>query len=42
MSEIMALLCHPKENNPPRRDPVELPPPMIESSLYSIVLYYED
>ncbi|KAI5333841.1 hypothetical protein L3X38_023973 [Prunus dulcis] len=38
----MALLRPPKENTPPRRDPVESPPPMIESSLYSIVSDYED
>ncbi|ONI27309.1 hypothetical protein PRUPE_1G078800 [Prunus persica] len=42
ISEIMALLHHPKENTPPRRDPVEPLPPMIESSLYLIVLDYED
>ncbi|KAI5328338.1 hypothetical protein L3X38_027735 [Prunus dulcis] len=40
--EIMALLLHPKENTPPRRDPVELPMPMIESFLHSIVSNYED
>ncbi|PQQ01411.1 hypothetical protein Pyn_34536 [Prunus yedoensis var. nudiflora] len=40
--EIMALLRHPKENTPPRRDPVELPLPMIESFLYSIISDYED
>ncbi|CAL2276191.1 unnamed protein product [Prunus armeniaca] len=40
--EIMALLHHLKENTPPRRDPVEPPPPMIESFLYSIVSDYED
>ena len=38
----MALLRPPKENTPPRHDPVEPPSPMIESSLYSIVLDYED
>ncbi|PQM38693.1 hypothetical protein Pyn_15155 [Prunus yedoensis var. nudiflora] len=37
VSEIMALLRPPKENTPPRRDTVEPPLPMIESSLYSIV-----
>ncbi|PQP94972.1 hypothetical protein Pyn_29406 [Prunus yedoensis var. nudiflora] len=42
VEEIMALLRPPKENTPPRRDPVESPPPMIESSLYSIVSNYED
>ncbi|CAL8151864.1 unnamed protein product [Prunus armeniaca] len=42
MSKIMALLRPPKENTPPRPDPVEPPPPMIESSLYSIVSDYED
>ncbi|KAI5317526.1 hypothetical protein L3X38_037233 [Prunus dulcis] len=38
----MALLGHPKENTPPRRDPVEPPPPMMKLSLYSIVSNYED
>ncbi|CAL9008648.1 unnamed protein product, partial [Prunus brigantina] len=42
VSEIMALLRSPKENAPPRRDPVEPPPPMMELSLYSIVSDYED
>ncbi|CAL8077275.1 unnamed protein product [Prunus armeniaca] len=42
VSEIMALLHHPKENTPPHRDPVEPPPPMMELSLYSIVLDHED
>ncbi|CAL8131616.1 unnamed protein product [Prunus armeniaca] len=42
VSELMALLRHPKENTPPRRDPVEPPPPMMELSLYSIVSDYED
>ncbi|PQQ21134.1 hypothetical protein Pyn_21045 [Prunus yedoensis var. nudiflora] len=42
VSEIMALLRPLKENTPPRRDPVELPPPMIVLSLYSIVSDYED
>ncbi|PQM41566.1 hypothetical protein Pyn_37172 [Prunus yedoensis var. nudiflora] len=42
VSEIMALLRPSKESAPPRRDPVEPPPPMIESSLYSILSYYED
>ncbi|PQM33941.1 hypothetical protein Pyn_17199 [Prunus yedoensis var. nudiflora] len=42
VSEIMALLRSPKESTPPRRDPVEPPPPMIESFLYSIVSDYED
>ncbi|KAI5348578.1 hypothetical protein L3X38_001465 [Prunus dulcis] len=42
MSEIMALLHHPKKNTPPRRDPVEPLLPMIDSSLYLIVLDYED
>ncbi|CAL8169463.1 unnamed protein product [Prunus armeniaca] len=42
MSKIMALLSPPKENTPPRCDPVELPPPMIKSSLYSIMSDYED
>ncbi|CAL9026581.1 unnamed protein product, partial [Prunus brigantina] len=42
VSEIMALLRPPKENTPPRRDPVEPPPPMMELSLYSIVSDYED
>ncbi|KAL6294151.1 hypothetical protein ACE6H2_002293 [Prunus campanulata] len=42
VSEIMALLRHSKENTPPRRDPVEPPSPMIESSLYSIMSDYED
>ncbi|KAI5327796.1 hypothetical protein L3X38_027192 [Prunus dulcis] len=41
-SEIMALLRPPKENTPRRRDPVEPPPSMIESSLYSIVSDYKD
>ncbi|PQQ21308.1 hypothetical protein Pyn_34486 [Prunus yedoensis var. nudiflora] len=40
--EILALLHPPKENTPPRRDPVEPPSPMIESSLYSIGSDYED
>ncbi|PQQ17053.1 hypothetical protein Pyn_14759 [Prunus yedoensis var. nudiflora] len=40
--KIMALLRSPKENIPPRRDPVEPPSPMIESFLYSIVLDYDD
>ncbi|KAI5349545.1 hypothetical protein L3X38_002433 [Prunus dulcis] len=38
----MTLLRPPKENTPPHHDPVELPPPMIESSLYSIVSNYKD
>ncbi|CAL9006759.1 unnamed protein product [Prunus brigantina] len=38
----MALLRPLKENTSPLRDPVELPPPMIESSLYSIVSDHED
>ncbi|CAL8104674.1 unnamed protein product [Prunus armeniaca] len=42
VSEIMALLRYPKENTPPRRDPVESPPPMMELSSYSIVSDYED
>ncbi|CAL9006274.1 unnamed protein product, partial [Prunus brigantina] len=42
VSKIMALLRPPKENTPPRRDPVEPPPPMIELSLYSIVSDYEN
>ncbi|CAL8133767.1 unnamed protein product [Prunus armeniaca] len=42
VSEIMALLRRLKENTPPRRDPVEPSPPMIESSLYSIVSDHED
>ncbi|CAL2240718.1 unnamed protein product [Prunus armeniaca] len=42
VSEIMALLRPPKENTPPRRDPMEPPPPMMELSLYSIVSDYED
>ncbi|KAI5349698.1 hypothetical protein L3X38_002587 [Prunus dulcis] len=42
VSKIMALLRPWKENTPPCRDPVEPPPPMIESSLYSIVSNYED
>ncbi|KAI5356427.1 hypothetical protein L3X38_009322 [Prunus dulcis] len=42
LSEIMTLLRPPKENTPPCCDPVELPPPMIESFLYSIVSDYED
>ncbi|CAL2232293.1 unnamed protein product [Prunus armeniaca] len=42
VSEIMALLCPPKENTPTRRDPVEPPQPMMELSLYSIVSDYED
>ncbi|CAL2241119.1 unnamed protein product [Prunus armeniaca] len=42
VSEIMALLRPPKENTPPRRDPVEPHPPMIELSFYSIVSDYED
>ncbi|CAL8119965.1 unnamed protein product [Prunus armeniaca] len=40
--KIMALLGPPKENTPPRCDPVELPPPMIESSLFLTVSDYED
>ncbi|CAL2263848.1 unnamed protein product [Prunus armeniaca] len=42
VSEIIALLRPPKENTPPRRDPVEPPLPMMELSLYSIVSDYED
>ncbi|KAL6288712.1 hypothetical protein ACE6H2_006222 [Prunus campanulata] len=42
VSEIMALLHPPKENTPPRRDPVEPPSPMIDLSLYSINSDYED
>ncbi|KAI5345172.1 hypothetical protein L3X38_013049 [Prunus dulcis] len=42
VSEIMALLGPPKENTSSHRDPVEPPPPMIESSLYSIVSDDED
>ncbi|CAL8074597.1 unnamed protein product [Prunus armeniaca] len=42
VSEITALLRPPKENTPPRRDPVEPPPSMMELSLYSIVSDYED
>ncbi|CAL2264032.1 unnamed protein product [Prunus armeniaca] len=42
VSEIMALLRPPKDNTPLRCDPVELPPPMMELSLYSIVSDYED
>ncbi|CAL2247255.1 unnamed protein product [Prunus armeniaca] len=42
VSEIMALLCPPKENTPPRHDPMESPLPMMELSLYSIVSDYED
>lgn len=42
MSEIMTLLRPPKENTPPRRDPVEPSPPMMELSLYSIVSDYEN
>ncbi|CAL8079920.1 unnamed protein product [Prunus armeniaca] len=42
VSEIMALLRPPKEHTPPRRDPVEPPPPMMELSLYSLVSDYED
>ncbi|CAL8074022.1 unnamed protein product [Prunus armeniaca] len=42
VSKIMTLLRHSKENTPPRYDPVELPPPIIESSLYLIVSGYED
>ncbi|CAL9001966.1 unnamed protein product [Prunus brigantina] len=42
VSEIMALLRPPKENTPPRRDPVEPPPPMMELSLYSILSDYEN
>ncbi|CAL2246326.1 unnamed protein product [Prunus armeniaca] len=42
VSEILTLLRPLKENTPPRRDLVELSPPMIESSLYSIVSDYED
>ncbi|VVA39346.1 PREDICTED: LOC109948402 isoform, partial [Prunus dulcis] len=38
----MALLRPPKENTPPHHDLVELPPPMVESSLYSILSNYED
>ncbi|KAI5339110.1 hypothetical protein L3X38_018382 [Prunus dulcis] len=38
----MALLRPSKENTPPRSDLVEQHPPMIESSLYSIVSDYED
>ncbi|CAL2247909.1 unnamed protein product [Prunus armeniaca] len=42
VSEIMALLHPRKENTPPHHDPVELPLPMVELSLYSIVSNYED
>ncbi|CAL8114033.1 unnamed protein product [Prunus armeniaca] len=42
VSEIMALLLPPKENTFPRRDPVEPPLLMIESSLYAIVSDYKD
>ncbi|KAI5329211.1 hypothetical protein L3X38_028608 [Prunus dulcis] len=38
----MALLCHLKENTPPRPDLVEPPPLMIDSSLFSIVSDYKD
>ncbi|CAL2232963.1 unnamed protein product [Prunus armeniaca] len=42
VSEIMTLLRHPKENIPPRRDPVEPHPQIMELSLYFIVSDYKD
>ncbi|CAL8988319.1 unnamed protein product [Prunus brigantina] len=41
-SGVLRVRNNPKENTPPRRDPVEPPPPMIESSLYSIVSDHEN
>ncbi|CAL2249079.1 unnamed protein product [Prunus armeniaca] len=42
VSEIMVVLRLLKENTPSHCDLLELPPTMIESSLYSIVSDYED
>ncbi|CAL8990611.1 unnamed protein product [Prunus brigantina] len=40
--ENNGIITSSEGNTPPRRDSVEPPPPMIESSLYSIVSDYED
>ncbi|CAL8138829.1 unnamed protein product [Prunus armeniaca] len=42
VSEIMTVLRTLKENTPSRRDLMESPPTMIESSLYSTVSDYDD